>query len=187
MSGKHEAERTFLQETSTQKQHFQDHHLENYARLETYRLFQFTVRDVVEQYHGTTLTETVFRDAGRRAGVTFFNRFCLQACNLGVLVQILADRFSAMKIGILRVEESDEEKLHFTVTVAEDLDCSGLPDTREMSCVYDEGLLQGVLESYYQKPFLVREVDCWSNGGRICRFHARPDVPGALDAGCTRL
>jgi len=68
------------------------------------------------------------------------------------------------------------------VTVAEDLDCSGLPDTEEMHCVYDEGLLQGVLEAFYRKPFLVREVDCWCNGGRMCRFHARPAVPDVRDA-----
>ena len=32
-----------------------------------------------------------------------------------------------LKIGILRVERGDVENLTFTLTVAEDLDCSGLP------------------------------------------------------------
>jgi uncharacterized protein len=46
-------------------------------------------------------------------------------------------------IGILRIEKADMEHMEFTVTVAEDLDCSGLPFTDEVLCKYDEGFIAG--------------------------------------------
>ncbi|MEA4934625.1 MAG: 4-vinyl reductase, partial [Lawsonibacter sp.] len=38
---------------------------------------------------------------------------------------------------------------------------------------YDEGFLSGVLESYSGKKYEVREIDCWANGSRVCRFHGK--------------
>ena len=58
------------------------------------------------------------------------------------------------------------------MTVDEDLDCSGLPDTDEQICVYDEGFIQGILEAFTGKFFDVEEVDCWCAGSRTCRFSA---------------
>ena len=60
----------------------------------------------------------------------------------------------------------------FTLTVEEDLDCSGLPVSGETVCDYDEGFIAGVLEAYTKKAFHVKEIDCWASGGRVCRFHA---------------
>ena len=64
------------------------------------------------------------------------------------------------------------DSLRFTLTVSEDLDCSGLPVTGETVCVYDEGFIAGILEAYTNRPFEVREIDCWSTGDRTCRFSA---------------
>ena len=76
-------------------------------------------------------------------------------------------------IGIFRMEASDMEALTFTMTVEEDLDCSGLPEGMGEICVYDEGFLQGILESFCGKSLTVREVDCWASGDRVCRFRGR--------------
>jgi predicted hydrocarbon binding protein len=62
----------------------------------------------------------------------------------------------------------------FVITVEEDLDCSGLPVSGEVVCNYDEGFLAGIAEAYNQKTFLVREVDCWASGDRVCRFEGKP-------------
>jgi predicted hydrocarbon binding protein len=70
-------------------------------------------------------------------------------------------------IGILRVEKGDLEKLTFTLTVAEDLDCSGLPACGEQICTYDEGFISGLLSAHTGKRFLVKEVDCWGSGARV--------------------
>ena len=75
-------------------------------------------------------------------------------------------------IGILRIEEADLDALSFTLTVEEDLDCSGLPVSDETVCEYDEGFIAGILNTYTGKNFVVKEVDCWASGERVCRFNA---------------
>jgi len=61
------------------------------------------------------------------------------------------------------------------LTVEEDLDCSGLPVTGDQVCNYDEGFLSCVLKEYMGKDYLVKEVDCWASGVRVCRFEANVD------------
>ena len=39
------------------------------------------------------------------------------------------------------------DKLEFTLTVAEDLDCSGLPDLGHVVCTYDEGFISGLFKA----------------------------------------
>jgi len=78
-----------------------------------------------------------------------------------------------MRIGVLRVEKADLEKMEFVLTVDEDLDCSGLPLVGETVCDYDEGFIAGVLDTYTGKSFDVKEIDCWASGERTCRFFAK--------------
>jgi hypothetical protein len=78
-----------------------------------------------------------------------------------------------LRIGILRVEETDMEAVSLVVAVHEDLDCSGLPNSDEEVCTYDEGFLAGIFETYTGKKVQVKEVDCWANGGRVCRFRVK--------------
>lgn len=75
-----------------------------------------------------------------------------------------------LKIGILRVEEANLDRMHFVLTVAEDLDCSGLPMIDEQICTYDEGFIAGLLYAQTGQEFSVKEVDCWCSGDRVCRF-----------------
>lgn len=142
------------------------------TRVEVYRLFQFTLRDILEQQFGTAKTDELFREAGVLAGRSFFRRFCSEATSVGELVKTLQDKFKEFGIGILRLEKSDLENMTFTVTVDEDLDCSGMQDSHDVICVYDEGLIQGILQEFTGKGFDVREVDCWCTGERTCRFTA---------------
>ena len=87
----------------------------------------------------------------------------------------LQEQLKRLRMGILRVEKTDLESLHITMTVAEDLDCSGLPVTGKETCGYDEGFLAGLLFAHTNREFVVKEVDCWSSGARICRFEAKPE------------
>jgi predicted hydrocarbon binding protein len=143
------------------------------TRVEVYRLFQFTLRDVLEDRYGTVAADEIFRDAGAMAGRAFFYKFCGDAKDVPTLVKIISEKFREFGIGILRVEKQDLDKLSFTVTVDEDLDCSGMPDTEDVVCVYDEGFIQGILEAFSGRTFDVREVDCWAMGARTCRFGAQ--------------
>jgi len=143
------------------------------TRVEVYRLFQFTLRDVLEQRYGAETADNLFREAGVMAGKAFFDQFLHDARDVSSLVTAIQNSFNALGIGIFRVETAAGDNSHFIFTVEEDLDCSGLPDTADVICVYDEGFIQGILESFSGRGFDVREVDCWCTGARTCRFEAK--------------
>jgi len=143
------------------------------TRVEVYRLFQFTLRDILEQRYGTDKVDELFREAGIMAGRAFFSKFLCDAADTSELAAKIQTFFQTLGIGIFLVEDASEDNSHFIFTVEEDLDCSGLPDTSDVICVYDEGFIQGVLESFSGKGFTVREIDCWCTGARTCRFEAK--------------
>ena len=149
-------------------------------RVEAYRLFQFTLRDVLERYYGTEQADTLFREAGVLAGRNFYEQYLTGAGSLGELSVAIQNAFEELGIGIFRVESAGRpegsgglKQKNLILTVDEDLDCSGLPDTREVVCVYDEGFIRGILECFTGVGFSVREIDCWCTGARTCRFEAR--------------
>ncbi len=148
--------------------------LGNSARIEVYRLFQYTMRDVVELRYGTKASEEIMRECGNLAGRKFCEKFIAPCEKFDDFVNVVQQALLDFGIGILRVESADYETSHFTLTVAEDLDCSGLPDRDHTVCHYDEGFIAGVLYSHAGVEFHVREVDCWCTGDRTCRFDARP-------------
>ncbi len=146
--------------------------LGQYARLETYRLMQYTFRDALEQECGAEKTDKIFYNAGEIAGKAFYKNMMKKPDDLDSFVSESQEVLKTMSIGILRVEEADMEQGRLVLTVSEDLDCSGLPDVDDTACTWDEGFIAGLLESYTHKPFKVKEIDCWCTGDRTCRFVA---------------
>jgi predicted hydrocarbon binding protein len=142
------------------------------ARLEIYRLMQFTLRDVLEQHFGAVAADDLFREAGHLAGKEFYENVIGPQPDLGEFVKRVQDALKEMGIGLLRMEQADLKEWKFVLTVSEDLDCSGLPETGHGACVYDEGFLSGLLEAFSGRNFRVREIDCWCTGDRTCRFSA---------------
>jgi predicted hydrocarbon binding protein len=142
------------------------------TRLEVYRLMQFTFRDVIERLYGTQAAADVFYEAGKLAGSAFYEHVIGQVSDLNEFVRQLQRVLKDMGIGILRVEKADAERGEFVLTVSEDLDCSGLPELGHGVCVYDEGFIAALMESFSGKKFQVKEVDCWCTGDRTCRFTA---------------
>ncbi|MEI7892775.1 MAG: V4R domain-containing protein [Myxococcales bacterium] len=138
-----------------------------------YRLMQFTLRDVLIQKVGVAEADGVFYDAGKRAGEEFYHNVITKKGSFQEFVGDLQASLRHLNIGILRLESADLEKLNFTMTVAEDLDCSGLAVCGEQVCTYDEGFIHGLLASHTGRNFKVREVDCWASGDRVCRFVAQ--------------
>jgi predicted hydrocarbon binding protein len=143
------------------------------TRIEVYRLMQFVIRDVLENHYGTAQTDALFYEAGKLSGTAFYNKFCPGITDLNDLVRTLQKILRDLGIGIMRVESADEEKGSFVITMSEDLDCSGLPELDYEVCVYDEGFIAGLMESFTGKKFKVKEVDCWCTGDRTCRFTAQ--------------
>ncbi len=138
-----------------------------------YRLFQFTIKDELAKRYGNEATVDIFRKAGELAGKEFANHLLDLSLPFNEFVAHLQKVLEESKIGILRLERFDPATGEATLTVGEDLDCSGLPITGETVCNYDEGFLAGVLKVYTKRNYVVTEVDCWATGSRVCRFEAK--------------
>ena len=151
--------------------------LGNTTRLEVYRLMQYTLRDVLEQRYGDAEADAIFREAGRLSGKEFYHHLLSDTSGMHDFIRKFQETLRELGIGILRVEEADEMNGSFTLTVAEDLDCSGLPELDYPVCTFDEGFIGGILEEMTGKEYEVREVDCWCTGDRTCRFEANVRSP----------
>lgn len=149
-------------------------HLGSQTDVLVYRLMQFSLRDAAIRLVGPEKASEIFYEGGFTAGQAFYYNVLGVPEDLDDLLARLQQALSEMAIGIFRVEEADPVTLTFTLTVAEDLDCSGLPIMEETVCTYDEGFIAGILESFTGLPFQVRETDCWCTGARVCRFAASP-------------
>jgi predicted hydrocarbon binding protein len=141
--------------------------------VNVYRLMQFTLRDVLIKEFDVETADRIFYEAGKHAGKVFCGEMITKRDNFDEFIVQLQELLKKFGIGVLRVEKSNLERMVFTLTVAEDLDCSGLPVSDETICTYDEGFISGVLSEYTGKSFNVKEVDCWCSGDRVCRFDAK--------------
>jgi predicted hydrocarbon binding protein len=137
-----------------------------------YRLLQYTLRDELIKQFSVEKGREIFQNAGRRAGQEFCKKMLDTSLDFNGFVADLQEKLKDHLIGILRIENADMDSLSFTLTVEEDLDCSGLPISDETVCEYDEGFVEGILSTYTGKEFTVKEVDCWASGDRVCRFSA---------------
>jgi hypothetical protein len=144
------------------------------TRLEVYRLMLFCFRDVIEREYGTGAADRILYNAGYLAGEEFYRNAIGETSDLNGFIKKLQIVLREMGIGILRTEEADLENGRLVITVSEDLDCSGLPETGKQVCTYDEGFFAALLKSFTGKAYEVKEVDCWSTGDRTCRFVAQP-------------
>ena len=142
--------------------------------VNVYRLMQFTLRDVLIKEYDTETADRIFYDTGQHAGQTFCAELINKNANFSDFIVELQDKLKQLKIGILRVEKADTDTMNFTLAIAEDLDCSGLPVSDETICTYDEGFINGLLLEYTGRNFDVKEVDCWCSGDRVCRFDVKP-------------
>jgi predicted hydrocarbon binding protein len=142
--------------------------------VSVYRLMQYTLRDILIKDFDTRTADRIFYEAGEMAARAFYNNLVTKKDSFNAFIEDLQELLKKLKIGILRVEKSDLEKMTFTLTLAEDLDCSGLPVCDETICTYDEGFISGLLSAHTGGNFLVKEIDCWCSGDRVCRFDVKP-------------
>jgi len=147
-----------------------------------YRLMQFTMFDILTREYGIDKANDHMRAAGHLAGREFAQNALDLNAGFNEFIANLQKTLQEFKIGILRMEAFNAENGEITLTVGQDLDCSGLPVTDETVCTYDEGFIAGILEMYTGKVYDVREIDCWSNGDRVCRFQGKlSETPAVID------
>ncbi len=138
----------------------------------SYRLLQYTLRDELIRQFGVEKGGEVFINAGKLAGKEFCKNVLDTSLDFSSFIADLQEKLKDCLIGVLKIENVDMDALTFTLTVSEDLDCSGLPLSGETVCDYDEGFIAGILNAYTGREFVVNEVDCWASGDRVCRFTA---------------
>jgi len=142
--------------------------------VSVYRLMQYTLRDQLIQELGVAKADLLFYKAGRQAGIQLYQNVIGGVPDMDTLFGELQSTLRDLKIGIFRVESANMERDSYVVTVAEDLDCSGIPVCSEEICTYDEGFLAGILKAHNGRDYRVKEVDCWGSGDRVCRFTIDP-------------
>jgi uncharacterized protein len=144
------------------------------THVAVYRLMQFTLRDILIREFGVEKADRAFFEAGKKAGQEYYKNILTDKTDLNLFFADIQRTMKDLSIGIFRVESADLERGSFVVTVDEDLDCSGIPVCSEQICTYDEGFIAGLLLAYSGKDYLVKEVDCWGSGARVCRFTVVP-------------
>jgi len=135
-----------------------------------YRLMQYTMVDILTREFGREKANYYVREAGRLAGAEFAKNLLNLNQGFDSFIASLQKAMAEYKIGILRIESVNDITEEIILTVAEDLDCSGLPITGESVCDYDEGFIAGIFRVYTGRSYTVREIDCWASGDRVCRF-----------------
>lgn len=144
------------------------------APVAVYRLLQFSLRHAIAAEHGEAAAARLLERAGQIAGREYCRNVLDRSLAPGPFLADLQKRMREWGIGLLRIEQADFDRLEMTVTVAEDLDCSGLAFGGKTVCEFDEGFLAGVFREYLGREFTAREVDCWASGDRVCRFVVKP-------------
>ncbi len=139
-----------------------------------YRLMQFSLRDTAIQQCGVEGARKLFYNAGKHAGRLFCGTVLSPDQPVPQLLNRLQVVLRELNVAVLRVEKLDPVTLAMTLTLAEDLDCSGLFAMDEQVCTWDEGFIAGMLGAATNREFEVREVDCWCSGDRVCRFDVKP-------------
>lgn len=144
--------------------------------VEVYRLFQFCVRDLLEERVGADVCDRLFQQAGYLAGQQFCKNVLQNSLELGEFLENIRESLEKFGIGLLEVEnlgQGEDGKPLMHLVVREDLDCSGLPVMGRTTCAYDEGFIAGMLRGYTGGEFEVEEINCWCKGDDCCRFAAK--------------
>lgn len=144
------------------------------ASVLMYRLMHFTIRDAAIKHVGVDTTNQIFYDAGQTAGKMFVKELIPIKADWSTNLAAMGNAMIEKGVGVLRVEESNFDTLEFTLTLSEDLECSGVSIVDETICIYDEGFLSGIFEVLGGQAFKVQEIDCWCMGDRVCRFKIFP-------------
>lgn len=148
--------------------------LGNLMRVSVYRLLVYSMKAVMTEELGKGKTDKLFYTAGQLAGTTIFRGILKEEKKDFNLFDEIKDLLEKCKIGLFEVKQYDEHTKTFLFVVNEDLDCSGLPIDGETKCAFDEGLISGILSSYFNTEFETKEIGCWATGEKSCIFRSSP-------------
>lgn len=79
-----------------------------------------------------------------------------------------SDMIRELKVGISEAQLIDED--HVTVKLYECITCAGFPNTGEMFCDMESGIIAGLLENVCGKKARSTQTKSWSAGFSYCEF-----------------
>jgi predicted hydrocarbon binding protein len=84
------------------------------------------------------------------------------------LVSFLLD----YKFGILDIMDEKEinGKTVLDLRVYECIECACLPNLGKPTCIFEAGMITGILTEMTKKDVSAKEVRCWTNGYSFCQF-----------------
>lgn len=135
-----------------------------------YRLMEYSLKYVLQTNIGDIKTVYCFREAGRLAGYEFAMNVLHLEQDFTDFFHELKTKMRELKIGNMDLEMYDQENGTITITIRNDLDCSGIEHENEALCRYDEGFLAGIMKAYSGDHYNFEEIDCWGHGNTLCRF-----------------
>lgn len=110
-----------------------------------YRMLEYSIKEELIAQFGKEKQIDIFREAGQRSGEYFARHMLNLDQPLNAFISELQAKMQDLKIGVLRIENIDEQSGRIILTVSEDADCSGLPVLGETVCNYEEGFISGIL------------------------------------------
>lgn len=140
--------------------------------IAVYRMVVDSIKTAVATECGVEKMAEIIYRAGEHAGRVMFSNFLRNLHDEDELFEKIKDLFLIFKIGLFEVVSKDDENRVFVFNIAEDLDCSGLPEDGTTKCMFDEGMLSGILREFYGRSYITRELNCWGLGDESCVFRS---------------
>ncbi|MCI1930196.1 MAG: diguanylate cyclase [Clostridia bacterium] len=148
-------------------------YMEDNMPVVLYRLIQYSIKNTLNNECGNEKADELFRKAGYRAADFICENISDNLCDINNFFNEIQKKFEYFRIGIIKIESWSNEKI--VVTVSENQDYSDLPILDKTICVYEEGMVAGILENYTHKKYKVKGIDCSATGVRVCKFEAEPE------------
>jgi len=138
--------------------------------IAVYRMVVDSIKTAITMEYGVEKTAEIIYRAGEHAGRVMYAGFLRNVKDETELFEKVRDLFLIFKIGFFEVVSKDDENREFLFDISEDLDCSGLPEDGSTKCIFDEGLISGILYSFYGRHYITHEISCWGTGEESCVF-----------------
>jgi len=129
--------------------------------VSTFRMGHFNTPEVLSKS---------IKGANYVGGMEFGSNLIKQKVVMDVddLVSFLLD----YKFGILDMvnEEEINGKEILDLRVYECIECACLPNLGKPTCIFEAGMITGILTEMTKKAVTAKEVRCWTNGYSFCQF-----------------
>ncbi len=144
--------------------------------VSVYRLFQQTIRSVLNTRFGEEEMAEIFRAAGVLAGRALVRERLDVSMPFDMFMRQISVKLEKLKSSIFKIKSYDDETGEGIIVVDNDPECSGFGNIGNTLCQYDEGFIAGIMQEYTKNEYTVTEIECWGTGGNSCRFELKPKL-----------